>query len=667
MKIARSLQNEIIISFVLLTLVPAIVGVGLAFVYARSSLQTSAEDNLRSSVQLKQLTVEQWYRRHAYDLQLLENAPLLQSRLIPPSQAELTEKVSKLVDTESFLGIWQLDEQGDVWRALLGDEQTEVPLEEPLSFGDAKLFAVQALPNGESVIPIQVPLRSRWTQDHMGSLLGYLRVQSLSQLMQAGVTEGDERTMYLLDSEQRILAHPVTALATTTVNIPVLESCQRDGQGIDSYQNANNVSVLAAYLWLDFPRSCLLVEQSVDVALGAAEQEMRLLLLGLIGVISVFAILAARFVAGRLVQPIHELMGAVKRLAEGDFSGKPAESTLIEIQRLNRAFIDMSTSLETYNRYLEERVAQRTLELSERNLQLHETMAELEQERKKQLQQAYSAGMIEHAISVLHNIGNAITPLIVRTQQMKQNIEKSPTPVYLQQICGLLQDNQSNLGEFFASPRGQQVLPFLQQLSDTTKQQQKDDLLAMDKMNNQLAHITEIIALQQKYAQRQGIEEEFQIADVIDDALEMMEPALEKRHLTIDKQIEPNLPPLRNDMNKLMQLFMNLIKNSMESIDEQTLQAGSEFKGNITIIAENTAEGMMRCSVRDNGKGAAPAALEHAFEFGYSTKKRGSGFGLHDCANFVRSNKGQIELQSEGEGKGACISFTLPTQLSKAA
>ena len=52
--------------------------------------------------------------------------------------------------------------------------------------------------------------------------------------------------------------------------------------------------------------------------------------------------------------------------------------------------------------------------------------------------------------------------------------------------------------------------------------------------------------------------------------------------------------------------------------------------------------------VEDNGQGAEPESLKRAFEFGYSTKKRGSGFGLHDCANFIRFHKGVVELTSEG-------------------
>ncbi|MFH1021254.1 MAG: histidine kinase, partial [Pseudomonadota bacterium] len=52
------------------------------------------------------------------------------------------------------------------------------------------------------------------------------------------------------------------------------------------------------------------------------------------------------------------------------------------------------------------------------------------------------------------------------------------------------------------------------------------------------------------------------------------------------------------------------------------------------------------------------------FSFAYSTKARGSGFGLHACANYMIANNGFIEAESEGPGKGACFSVLLPAAVS---
>ena len=162
------------------------------------------------------------------------------------------------------------------------------------------------------------------------------------------------------------------------------------------------------------------------------------------------------------------------------------------------------------------------------------------------------AGIVEHAISVLHNIGNAITPLVVRLQKLHQNKVESQFSSYLQQLYSLLEQHQGDLGDFFSSPRGQQFLPFLKQLTQTSDQQEEDELKSMDVMAHQLDHITEIIALQQKYATQQSNTEEVRIEQVIDDAIEMMKPAFDKRNIMVIEEVQPELPKIQNDPNKLL-------------------------------------------------------------------------------------------------------------------
>ena len=51
---------------------------------------------------------------------------------------------------------------------------------------------------------------------------------------------------------------------------------------------------------------------------------------------------------------------------------------------------------------------------------------------------------------------------------------------------------------------------------------------------------------------------------------------------------------------------------------------------------------------------------EKMFQFGYTTKAVGSGFGLHSCANFLFAHKGRLEANSEGKAQGAKFVVTLP-------
>ena len=80
--------------------------------------------------------------------------------------------------------------------------------------------------------------------------------------------------------------------------------------------------------------------------------------------------------------------------------------------------------------------------------------------------------------------------------------------------------------------------------------------------------------------------------------------------------------------------------------------------------AEALAEDRVRLTVTDDGIGVEAAHLPEVFRFGFSTKARGSGFGLHAVALFVQEAGGHIALQSAGRGQGAALLLELPRRLA---
>ena len=659
MKFVRSLQNEIVISFILLAMFPSLIGGGVTLIYFQNMMEKEAQQNLQHVTALWDLATDQWYQNAAKDIRQLANTPNLW-------QAEEFAQRS-LFEPDHYAGIWQLNSEGQLLQTIKSGELPEETRWETLKeFNQAELGPLQLLKSGTIVLPIRVDVANEELigRDQTNSyLLALLSSQLMMELFTGKNQDGQSRGFFA-DSKGNVLSFiPDRSLSDETWQL--IGNCREEVTGSGIVVNDFGDDVVTAYRWLGYPNACLIVEVDREIAIGKLGVRLPLLVALILGIIIGISLLGVRFLSRHLMQPINELVGIVNKVADGDFTSRPKESQLVEIKKLHRAFTDMANSLETYNRYLEERVSQRTLELNEKNLQLRETMRLLDEEKKKQVQQAYNAGIVEHAISVLHNIGNAITPLAVRLQKLHQNKVESQFSSYLQQLCSLLEQHQSDLGDFFSSSRGQQFLPFLKQLTQTSDQQKEDELKSMDVMAHQLDHITEIIALQQKYATQQSNTEEIQISQVIDDAMEMMKPAFDKRNIIVLEEVQPELPRIQNDPNKLVQIFMNLFKNSIESID-QCLRAPKEgYQGRVRVGVGTVGVDQLHIYVKDNGQGAEPESLKRAFEFGYSTKKRGSGFGLHDCANFIRFHKGTVELTSEGIGKGATITFTLPITKSK--
>ena len=100
---------------------------------------------------------------------------------------------------------------------------------------------------------------------------------------------------------------------------------------------------------------------------------------------------------------------------------------------------------------------------------------------------------------------------------------------------------------------------------------------------------------------------------------------------------------------QIKQVFINIIKNSIEAIDE---------RGKINIhvrVLENEAVLM----VADNGIGMDPERLERIGELFYSTKEKGTGIGLAVCQKIIHRHNGEISFKSE-KNKGTIVTIRIP-------
>ena len=107
------------------------------------------------------------------------------------------------------------------------------------------------------------------------------------------------------------------------------------------------------------------------------------------------------------------------------------------------------------------------------------------------------------------------------------------------------------------------------------------------------------------------------------------------------------------------QMLVNLVKNSIEAIDDLIVGQGLDEPPRIQISV--SAEGdFLNLEVSDNGIGIKSKDTKAIFAPGYTTKSLGSGLGLHSAANFVIASGGRIQALSKGIGKGATMRVRLP-------
>jgi signal transduction histidine kinase len=84
----------------------------------------------------------------------------------------------------------------------------------------------------------------------------------------------------------------------------------------------------------------------------------------------------------------------------------------------------------------------------------------------------------------------------------------------------------------------------------------------------------------------------------------------------------------------------------------------------LTIQLRREAE-RVEVRITDVGEGIPAAHLLRVFEYGFTTKPGGHGFGLHTCANHVAQVGGTIHAESAGPGQGATFVVRLPVAPSR--
>jgi nitrogen fixation/metabolism regulation signal transduction histidine kinase len=112
---------------------------------------------------------------------------------------------------------------------------------------------------------------------------------------------------------------------------------------------------------------------------------------------------------------------------------------------------------------------------------------------------------------------------------------------------------------------------------------------------------------------------------------------------------------VKGDHTKLMQVMLNVIKNSLEAID---MESDSKF---ISVSMESTSEYIL-LKIADNGQGFDEKTSKHFFERGFTTKKKGTGLGLYNCRSIVESHAGTFDISSDGPGLGAVTTIKFALQ-----
>jgi PAS domain S-box-containing protein len=280
------------------------------------------------------------------------------------------------------------------------------------------------------------------------------------------------------------------------------------------------------------------------------------------------------------------------------------------------------------------------------------------QEREHELQQqlrdaSRHAGMAEVATSVLHNVGNVLNSVNVSADVVISSLRSSPLSG-LHRVVALIKEHPDDLGGFIdRDPRGRLLPTYLTELAKQLGNEQAKALLEIDLLKNNIAHIKEIVAMQQRYARVGGATETIDLAQLVDESLRINHSGFERHAITVIKEFE-RIPQITVDKHKVLQILVNLVRNAKDACD-----ATGEVVKRVTVRVARCARGV-QVAVTDTGVGIAPENMIRIFNHGFTTKKTGHGFGLHSGALAAKELGGELRAHSDGPGSGATFVLELP-------
>lgn len=281
-----------------------------------------------------------------------------------------------------------------------------------------------------------------------------------------------------------------------------------------------------------------------------------------------------------------------------------------------------------------------------------------EQEKELNLQRqlvdvARQAGMMQVATNILHNVGNLLNTVNVSVSLLKESYAASELQD-LTKIANLLKAHENDLASFLTQdPKGTKLALYLIELAKWWEEESKKISQETDLLIEKIQHIKATIKMQQSMGSLMNLKERLRLNQVVDQLLSMFQHEFQKKQIRIQREYDTAIE-IEVDRSRLLQILVNLIKNAMEAMEKIEREKTILIK----IVNKNAAE--IEIHIYDTGPGINPDNFQKIFQFGFTTKKEGHGFGLHTSALLAEEMKGSLRAENRSDSCGATFILTLP-------
>jgi len=416
----------------------------------------------------------------------------------------------------------------------------------------------------------------------------------------------------------------------------------------------------------------VVVEKSVSEAFSPVSNMTQTMIFILLGLLAAGAI-AVLAMSRTITRPLMKLHEGVIQILNGNLDHHVGNKSKDEIGHLSRAFDEMTSNvrvsqerLEEYSAGLEEMVAERTEELTTTNEELNRQMEERVRAETKVKEQYNAIQVHAYELEATNDELRATQEKLVDTNTQLQNavddLKSSHEQLLQSQKLAAIGELVSGVAHELNNPlmaiQGNAYI-LLDDVEDEINRE------GLEVIYSETKRASEIVQNLLSFSRKQdSVKTQVDINECVDSIMKLRTYELSVNNIELISELGPNLPFITGDSQRLRQVFLNLINNSAQAIQQ------GPYEGKIIIRTHQTTDQMVSVVFEDDGPGIAPDVIDRVFEPFFTTKDvgKGTGLGLSICYGIIKDHGGKMYAKSNfGEGATFYIELPVASEVANAS
>ncbi len=278
--------------------------------------------------------------------------------------------------------------------------------------------------------------------------------------------------------------------------------------------------------------------------------------------------------------------------------------------------------------------------------------AELKKAQNTLIDGAHKEGKNEVVTFVLHNIGNILNSLVLRSEGLEELLGDNSLDK-LFQANKMLKEHEGDLNNFIVNdPKSKKLAEYYLSLDGTLHQELSKAQYDISQIRTLIVTMQDVINTQLHQKSQEYIRENVEPREIVQSVSDSLAFRMKSLNINFSIICNNNLP-VTVHMSRVTIILHAIISNAIEALE------GVADTSRSIIVTIDQHRSMLELSIEDTGEGIEEGALNTVFRLGSSTRGR-TGFGLHNAANLIEEIDGSIGAESDGKGLGATIHIAIP-------